>query len=302
MRKYGMIIAVCLLVVVNAVVLGGIAYNRSGEPAATITLTERELPLISYYSYSDRENTGLSLRLDWLKDTLWTYADDDLPNSQRWWPLWFDKAKLESIGFDCRLPLDVPNAELHYQKMLPRKTYAVLEFEGAAWEAWLAHARAGLAEEEMRAQKGEVTQESLKKSREDFEREYRTRSRLFVIDAGNDLVELRKQYMKLGRYLILPATVRLEYYRPYTGDEKKKAPPRLIGHVVDILTDTIYVPKEERPILEKLLSRRAKSLAVRYEPYTQPERGPFYRVKINVGKRDEPWIAAVQELLLEKPK
>ena len=51
-----------LLVLINIIVLSGVAYNRSGDPAALIWLTERELKM-SYRSYE--ENSGLSLCLDW---------------------------------------------------------------------------------------------------------------------------------------------------------------------------------------------------------------------------------------------
>lgn len=302
MRRYGMIIAICLLVVVNAVVLAGIAYNRSGSPAATITLTERELPLISYYSYTDRENTGLSLHLDWSTGDLfpglisiWKHRDSEKTE-------WFDKAKLEAIGFECKLPLDDPGAELHYQKMLPRKTYAVLEYEGAAWEAWLADSRAYLAKTEIQIQKGPNPEEQLKKAREDFDREVRTHTRLFIIDVANDPATLRMKYGKQNRFLIFPAIARLEYFSSYMKSDKKKEPARIMGAVADILTDTIYVPKEHRDILEKLLrnSRQRRESSYDYSGYR--EREPSYEVKIHVGRRAEPWIVAVRDHAVETPK
>ena len=64
MKKYGLSMAIALLLLVNAFVISGVFYNRSGQPKGQIELTERELPLDSYAGYKDRENTGLSLRLE----------------------------------------------------------------------------------------------------------------------------------------------------------------------------------------------------------------------------------------------
>jgi hypothetical protein len=302
MRRYGMSMAISLLIVVNAVVLGGIAYNRSGEPTTTITLTEREIPL-SYASYSDRENTGLSLRLEW--ETVGTSPEGySSPGKRRRNDKkeWFDKAKLESIGFNCSMPLDATGAEDHYQKMLPRKTYVVLEYEGAAWESWLADAREELAESEREAQENGIAQEKLINDREQFDLKYRTHSRLFLIDVANDSNALRRKYADKQRYLVLPAKVRMIFYQPMPFDDDfKEEPPRLQGEVSDILVDTLSVPKAYRPILEKRL-RRTQKHSDKYKPEDASERGPAYEATIHIGKRSEPWIASIREINPDMPK
>ena len=63
MKRYGIMTALLLLLVVNGIVLGGVYYNRSGIPEATLTMTERELPLA--YNYRHKENSGVTLRLNW---------------------------------------------------------------------------------------------------------------------------------------------------------------------------------------------------------------------------------------------
>src|SRR5207245_9835380 len=45
MRRAGLLSALALIVVTNAIVLAGVLSNRRGEPDAILTLTERELPL-----------------------------------------------------------------------------------------------------------------------------------------------------------------------------------------------------------------------------------------------------------------
>lgn len=287
MRKHGMLIALGLLVLVNIIVLAGIVYNRSGEPIATITLTERELPLVSYSRYDDRENTGLSLRLDW--STAW---DDE----------WFNKAQLEAIGFDCSLSVNDPKAELHYRKMLPRKTFVVLEYEGSTWKAWLSAWQQQMDYMETKAQEGAISNKELERELFYYNRTIKTRSRLSVIDAASDAHALRKQYNRLGCYLILPATVRMDYSMQYDSKSPKKESPRLSGRIENILNGTIYVPKEHRPILEKLMRGSRQKKLDDYELYGERKRRPTYEVKLNIGKRSEPWIVAVRELAAEVPK
>ncbi len=298
MRRSGMILAIGLLVLVNAVVLGGASYNRSGEGDGTVTLTERELPLGSYSGYSDRENTGLSLRLSWSRGTTWhgTGAVGKATRDRQ--AEWFDQAKLEAVGFDCRVPLNDPRAALHYDKLLSRKTFAVLEYEGKAWEAWQAEERDSLARMEGMMAKGEVSQKQLADARKEHERDMRTRSRLFAVDVGNDPRMLRQQYGDRARFLILPATVRLSYHRPDEDAGGRASPPYLEGSVDEILTESIYVPKEHRALLEKLL-RQGRQAEGDYSPYAERRRAPAYAVKLRIGKRHEPWVVGVLPLAAE---
>lgn len=98
-RRFGA--SVGLVVLTNAIVLIGIAYNRGGEPEAEITLTEREVPL-SYEAFQSDENTELALRLHWQSPA---HRWQALMFESRLEPDWFDQAKLEAVGYDCSLPL-----------------------------------------------------------------------------------------------------------------------------------------------------------------------------------------------------
>lgn len=296
MRQRGMLIAVGLVLLVNAVVLVGVAANRSGEPDAVVTLTERELPLSSYDGYAERENTGLSLRLSWVQGRTGSVRAAFPPARRRGRPAWFDKAKLEAIGFDCAMPLDDPSAALHYDKMLPRKTFVVLEYEGAAWESWLEEGREELAGMEEQIVKGEVSPKQRKDAGKEFEREARTCSRLFAVDVGNDPAALRERYGDRGRFLILPSTVRLLYTRPDDAADERRSPPYLEGSIADVLTDEIFVPKEHRAVLEKLLHADGRMNNGEYSAYAHRNRGPLYAVTVHVGKRHEPWVEDVRGL------
>lgn len=63
-RKTTWIAGLMIIVLTNVIALGGVAYNRAGEPDGTLVLTERELRL-PYSSGLARENSGLSLTIEW---------------------------------------------------------------------------------------------------------------------------------------------------------------------------------------------------------------------------------------------
>jgi hypothetical protein len=111
MKRPGLWLGLALILVTNAFVLTGVAYNHSTEPEAVIQLTERELDL----SYSVEENTGISLRLEWHQPGSGTYARVEVPG-------WLDQAKLESLGFDCSTHMTDPEAQRRYRKALPPKS------------------------------------------------------------------------------------------------------------------------------------------------------------------------------------
>jgi hypothetical protein len=120
MRRKGPWLAVALVAAANLGAWGAAAWNRSGEPDAVLVLTERELRLPARQA----ENTALTL-------TLVIEPARDRRDAEGREAGWFDRAKLESIGFDCRRPLTAENAA-HYRTRPPRATYAALEFDAAA--------------------------------------------------------------------------------------------------------------------------------------------------------------------------
>jgi hypothetical protein len=294
MRKYGLISAIALLVIVNVVVLAGVARNRSGAPDAVVELTERELPLGFYRGTADKENTGISLRLDWNQYP--AYSRFLHRNSRGFRDDWFDQAKLEAVGFDCSMPLTDAKAELHYEKMLPRKAYAVLEYEGIAWEAWRARAEQDLSEVVEKANKGALMQKDLKEAQDEYERGLKTHSRLFAIDAGSDPARLRQQYPDNKRFLIAPAQVRLSYNRNYNVDAKKNGSPKLTGYITEVLVDDINVPKTMRAVIDTLTGKGTNPLGS-YSSYGANTQEPRYKVTLVYGKRYEPWIADIQPIV-----
>ena len=86
------IAGVTIIACVNAIALGGAAYNRSGVPESSLRLSERELDL-PYESRGRKEDSGLTLRLDWRVLT----PVDDSPNASQYYstygrdPVWLDE-------------------------------------------------------------------------------------------------------------------------------------------------------------------------------------------------------------------
>ncbi len=94
MRRTGLLWAAAIIVVANAAAWGAAAMNRRGEPEAILELTERELRLPA----KQAENTALTLSL--VFEPPGTRGTRNVGEAG-----WFDRAKLQSIGFDCRRPV-----------------------------------------------------------------------------------------------------------------------------------------------------------------------------------------------------
>lgn len=115
MRRPLLLLAVALVLVSNAVVLGHVWWNRGGESEA-IELTERELRL----ARMQPESSALFFDLTWepLAGRPAELAAE-----------WFTRARLEELGFDCSFPTEDPKAVKHYRSMPAKEAFAVLEYQ-----------------------------------------------------------------------------------------------------------------------------------------------------------------------------
>jgi hypothetical protein len=246
MRRPGILLAAALVLAADAFVLVKAARNRSGAPVEAIELTERELRLVR----PQRESTALFLRLAW-EPAPGRFKFEDGPG-------WFNQAKLEELGYDCRLPLTDPSAPAHYRAMPAKEAFAVLEYNKAAW-------RDGWGEGRW------------------------LWSRLLAVDAGRDLALLRKKYPDTRRVLIVPSLVMLLYQAKWDPNTRKAAPGAFLrGSIGQMLVSEISVPPSERRVLESL--RQAT-----YDYFATPEapaRGPRYSVVLYYGRNHEPWIGS----------
>ena len=263
-RRYTLIAGVALILSVNAVVLAGVAYNRSGDPTSTLQLSEREL---RHGRLSSKENSGVALNLVWR-----VRHGNDAPDAD-----WLDQAKLAALGFDVASE----RAERKYKRWRSKEVLLVLELDGPAYRQALARAQQKADDEEKLRLANPGNKEferRAKRAREAAENEARQASRLFVVDAGLDVEALRAQYPDPTRSLIVRGQV-----RPQRVSRDRK--DSLSGHISALSVAQINVPLEFQPAL-----KRAAAI----------DKAASFSAMVAFGKRLEPWLVALTEKKDEK--
>lgn len=277
MSRYRMLIALALLLAVNAFVLAGVAANRRGTPDATPAMTERELPLA--WSWRDDENSGVALTLNWHHhDAEWG---------------WFDRQKLMDLGIDAGR-LDDPDSARRYYRSLPVKAYAVLEYAGPAWERFLMDKHAERDGLDDLVVDGKMEVEAAARRHKEIAVELRVASRLFAVDVGADPEALRARYPDRSRYLVAPAEVRAVADWP-AGKDGERPQRRVHGRIERILTDTIHLPRPFHAVMAQL-PERERLYANRGYYHADDALRPHYRVQLHFGQRYEPWVVAVEPI------
>lgn len=272
--KQTLIAGVGLIVMVNAIVLGGVAYNRSGEPESSLRLSERELTL-PMRGYGNQENSGLALALNWR-----VLPPETQNSKQHLWgpgisPAWLNQAKMVALGFERPVLNPSPDGPLRIRQPLPRDVFVVLELDGAAYQAALARA----------IKSSEVASATAKAHASDvLKREQSKNSRLFVVDAGLDVAALRAQHPDRSRYAIVRGQVRANL-----DIDKDGAAPA--GFVSGVGPDSLSVPLDWRHVFDS-------SSAVRRD-----DQVPFgYAVEVKFGQRLEPWVSQAMRIAPSTPK
>ena len=264
--KHTLIAGVGLILLVNAIVLAGVAYNRSDEPESALRLSERELSA-PMSGYGNKENSGLALALNWRvlppgsedsKKGAWPYA------SYGGSPDWLNQAKMLALGFEKPAVSQSHDGQSRIQQPLPRDVLLVLELDGAAYQAALARA----------VQFGQVASAQEKTQASDMlKREQDENSRLFVVDAGLDVAALRAQHPDRRRYAIVHGQVRPNWAVDKDGTASA-------GYVSGVSANSLNVPLEWKRVFDGASAvRRDGQLPVRYT------------VDVKFGQRLEPWIA-----------
>jgi hypothetical protein len=271
--------AAALVVASNLGAWGFAALNRSGEPEAVLELTERELSLPA----KQADNTALTLSLVFERPRP---AGPLRPPREAGW---FDRAKLQSIGFDCSVPVTPENASRYMTP--PRSTYAVLEYEGEAWRRQVAEplpeaaqppAQGATSERPAAADTAGTAWAQPPEASTRGGQDRLLQSRLVVIDVGSDPARLRQQYPDRRRVAIVEATAELRFV-----NDPGQA-PFLAGRVMSVLPGEINVPREWLTLLEGLQTERKVAV------WPPPLHNPRYRVTVKWGRNLEPWIADVQ--------
>jgi hypothetical protein len=280
MSRKGLVVAIGVVVAVNAVTLAMIAMNRSGQVDASVQVTERELRLPA----AGMEDTGIALALAWQRPT--DVSENEMPQFE-----WFDRPKLQSVGFDCRVAPDGPDAERSYAfpQMLPREVYAVLEYRDPARMP----PDEGEPAADQETKKADEAPPTSARRVEPLSEVDRTRlSRLVPVDVGTDPAALRKRYSDRTRFIVAPAIAELRLIQARNG-----ARARLAGRVTAVLPSDLYVAKPYRALLDKLQAADKGSGG----PWLRMGHDPRYRVTLKYGSRFEPWIDKVEAISSSPP-
>ena len=266
-----LIAGLAIIIVTNVVALAGVVYNRSGEPDGVIELTERELGM-PYRYRMNKENTGLGLSIDCID--CWGSPD------------WFTQAKLIELGFAFQPKQEKGEWLVGYDKVLPRKVYLVLEYDGPAYRQALVDAENELVEEQALLSSNPGIEEFInrvKYAQNQLDRELHYNSRLFAIDVGLDRASLRDTYPDSNQYILMQALV-----RPIWNYNNEKEEDEWLGRITDLLIDTINIPLEYRAVFEPLENLEPR--------YSRDDLLPRYKVVVAFGKRAEPWVIGVDAM------
>ena len=264
-----------LLVATNLVVLAGVLANRSGEPEALMTLTERELPLPFRLH---KENSGLALRIAWRAPGNGAGGYFDQGN-----PAWLDAAKLKELGFKAEDTGGSTGRKDYPRPALSKEVFIVLENNGAAYREAVKNAESELAKETaaQAANSGDKKlREALQRAEDRLQHERITKSRLFAVDAGLDPRILRGKYNDRTRFIIAKGVVEPGYV--FRSKEKE-----VTGHIKGLSVAALHVPLNQRKVLDTFLTQNRRKDA--FQP-------PQYEVKLAYGSRFEPWIVSILPL------
>jgi hypothetical protein len=265
--RHTLISGIALILLTNAVALGGAAWNRSGDPESVLKLTQRELQQ-PYYWGINRENSGMSLRLNWRISA----GDRSLNYSYSGGaPDWLDHAKMESLGFEVSPPQTTENIYRWTNRQLGKEVLLVLELDGPTYKRILERTRQNAAEQDAKLAANpddKATKESAKRAQDELQREEQENSRLFAVDAGLSQAELRAKYPDRTHCAIVRAQV-----RPWSIGAQGK----IVGYVDHISVDNINVPHEMHAMFERSVAG-------------QPSARQPFEASVAFGQRLEPWL------------
>jgi hypothetical protein len=271
---------ITLIALTNAVALGGVWWNRLAPPESTLTLSERELGL-PWRSVRLQENSGLALNLRWRVVTPES-GGEFVASFNGGTPEWLDGEHLQALGFAVG-DLQSDAGRRHFTRQLPREAVFVLELDGPARQQALARARANAERHAAAASVNPGSKEfanRAKAAQNALASEESANSRLFVIDAGPDAVQLRQKYPDRTRFMLLKGSV-----RPTLRDRRggNQQPTGLITHLA---AASLNVPHALHAALEGI------------QPSTGVERPAenHFSAVVQVGGRLEPWISKLESM------
>lgn len=288
-QRQALIAGLALIVFTNAVTLGLVAWNRSGEPEAVLRLAERELERPWDWRGRHRESSGLTLTLRWrvapiqTTDAESTIIDDEV---EAWayggTAHWLDDAKLTELG------IAPPSDERRYRSR-SHDALLVLEHDGDAYRRSLERARQHLARETALRNANSGQREfadRVERANKRVVEQSEEASRLFVVDAGRDAAALRAKYPDRQRYAIVAGHIRPGWHGPRQKRQR-------VAYIERIDAAAINVPHALRDAIPPDAGRHRG----------RPERDASNRfvAEIAFGRRLEPWLLSVTGTPEEAP-
>jgi hypothetical protein len=280
-----------LIVLVNAIVLAGVARNRAAPPASQFALTEREIsPLVEWSLDSDNSGLGASLSIR----TPSTGKSPDRPSALDgpvfgWGDApWLTPDKLKALGFRIS-PDGISDAgKRQDQKLLPKDVYVVLEFNGASYQATLQEAadKAARTAESAAANPADTRRQlDARFSQEQVESVRHRETRLYCVDAGLDPDALRRAYPDPSTYAIVRGSIRPSVV-------ERQGTWRVVGRFSGVRISKINVPLNFRSVFgsaKRFTYNQAMSMAI---AGLTADRNPprHYTVTVDWGRHLEPWI------------
>jgi hypothetical protein len=219
MRQASLWAAVGVILIANAAALIHAARNRSGAPEAEVTLTQSELN----YFHRDADDSGVELRLRWV----------ELDNM--WGPRWLNEQMLRDLGFDCSVKSPQEAAEEFYARQLPRSAYVAMEYNGPAFQTWLAQDRLRTVRVENPV-------------------------KLLPIDASLDPAALRSRHPDRHSVIIVPAIIQIRFV----------GPPRFVAGMIEQVPVEIHVPRPLSEEFRGLPVNAQYSVHLRYGRFLEP--------------------------------
>lgn len=246
-----------LILLVNAIVLAGVAWNRSGTPESQLDLSQRELYLPAYGNFSE-DNSSPAFELRWR--SLGAQAERFGNRT----PAWLNADKLAALGFPAE-QLQVSRRDLLRERQ-SREVLLVLELDGPAYQAAMRQAEAELA----RLREEGAAGDELKSWQEHLNDLRERDSRLYAVDAGLALEALRQRYPDRRQYAIVAARVSL-YSQP------ESMPGGIGGYIDSLAVERLHLPAALRGPFRELSAGGQRRTAT-------------YQVEVAFGRRLEPWV------------
>lgn len=263
-RKGWLLPGLAVILLSNVWVLGSVAYNRSGEPESRLLLTEREL--LPSRHWKRQEDSGVALALLTRQPRL---SEDQAP---------IHLDVMQQLGFSLEFPDDAPSHAHPFMRQPSRAAIVVLEFDGKAHQAEIRAQQKVLAEarEALKSAPGDKRRiGELDYAEKALQRARTQDSRLYVIDAGLDVAQLRQRYPDRTRFVLVPGRV-----RPWTNHY---VTPRIFGGRAEPLLGEIQIPYKWRAYF-------------RSDNPANCCRDHRYALEVVFGRGLQPWVQEVPQL------